>query len=276
MSEPELSEINVVGSSVELLHAMITVSPFAAGGPIHVRGLVFVFQYGLGRGPQRRRRRQRLRRRGRFRSPRADRVQTAGRGRGQRSVGQPERVAGPLHLGQFLPERFVLVQEHVQLRRVIVVRDGRAARRRRHQRVIGTGQTVTVVVLVILFSAAVRPSSGRQRVEYRSLRGRTATQTDWRRGRQPALAGRRRRQTRRRPIVRRRVVVVVVVLLMLTVSVQRPVVRTAADVGGQIQVTVRLLAGRQMPGKFRTNCFNSMFFYLESLTERIRRAGKVT
>jgi len=116
----------------------------------------------------------------------ADRVRT-GHGRGERRVGQPERVAGPLHFGQLLPERLVLVQEHVQLRRMVIVRDGRrrAAVRRRQQRTVRTGQLVTVVVVTLIAAATVRPTSGRQRVQYGSLggRGRPVRPTDRWRGR---------------------------------------------------------------------------------------------
>lgn len=157
---PGLTEIDVVGCRVQ---KAVAVAPVAAGA-VNVSGLIFVLEYGLGRGPGRRRGRRRRRRR--FRSGGATAVGTGvqvQRGRGQRGVGQPERVARPLHLGQLLAQRLVLVQVHVQLRRVIVVRDGRrGAVGQRQQRVVGTGQVVSVPASSTLAGAgAVRPPSGR-------------------------------------------------------------------------------------------------------------------
>jgi len=112
-----------------------------------------------------------------------DRVRDGHR-RGQRGVGQPERIARPLHLGQLLPERLVLVQEHVQLSRVIVVRDGRTVGHGQ-QRMVAAGQLVVhlvtaapVAVAVVMVTAAaptrsaISPPPGRQRIEYGGLGGR--------------------------------------------------------------------------------------------------------
>lgn len=82
----------------------------------------------------------------------------------------------------------VLVQEHVQLCAVIVVRNGRRAVRRRQQRMAGAAHAGLMAVR--------QPPFGRYRVQYRRLGrdGRTSGSTPsggWRSG-QSAFSGRRR------------------------------------------------------------------------------------
>lgn len=229
------------------MHLVVTGAALTARS-VNVSGLVLVLEYRLWRGP-RHRRRAGSGRRFRFGPEVVADCIRRGPQRGQRGVGQPERVARPLHLSQLFPERLILVKEHVQLRCVIVVRDGCRSVRRRQQRVVTTGQlvvvvhmvaTTTAVVVVVMVTAAsttatVSPPPCRQRVEYGCLGGRSGsgTATHRRRG-QPALAGRRRWQAGRRPIVRR------VVLVISTRS-------SAAASRRQVQVTARLLSGRQFP-----------------------------
>jgi hypothetical protein len=120
---------------------------------------------------------------------------------------------------------------------------------------VAAGQLVVVVHLVATASAVVvvvmvtapAPSTvssppGRQRIEYGGLGGRggqSSTATH-RRGGQPAFPGWRRRQAGRGPIVRR-------VVLVIIVSAARRPAATASR--GQVQVTARLLTGRQLPEK---------------------------